>query len=175
MKFLSDIRLLFLGLWLGAAVFFIGAAQITFTVLEQRELAGSVVSADLRLLNFSGLVIAAVLILLSFVGTSNANRFWLWIERFLLFVLGAACTVGQFLVGFWLSSLRTQMGKPIDELAADDPLKIRFDTLHQYSEWILLTGMIAALVAFFIIANRKFGPAKTAKDDVYDFSKEFKT
>jgi hypothetical protein len=46
--------------------------------------------------------------------------------------------------------------------------------LHQYSEWILLAGMIAALLAFFIIANRKFGTAKTGTADVYDFSKEFK-
>jgi hypothetical protein len=173
MKFLSDIRLLLLGLWLGASVFFIGAAQIAFKVLPQHELAGSVVGADLSLLNYCGLGVAAILILLSFVGTSLVSRFWLWIERFLLLILGAACTAGQFLIGFWLSSLRAQMGKPIDELAADDPLKIQFDTLHEYSVWILFTAMIAALIAFFIIANRKFG-AKAVKADPFDFSKEFK-
>jgi hypothetical protein len=39
-----------------------------------------------------------------------------------------------------------------------------------------MTGMGAALIAFFIIANRKFG-AVTIKSDPtapYDFSKEFK-
>jgi hypothetical protein len=174
MKFFSDIRLLLLGLWLGASVFFIGAAQIAFSVLPQREMAGAVVSCDLALLNYSGIVTAALLILSSLLGVSNVNKFWLWIERSLLVLFGAACAAGQFLIGFWLSSVRTQMGRPIDELAADDPLRVQFNTLHQYSEWILLTAMACALIAFFIISNRKFGAAKAATSDVYDFSKEFK-
>ena len=174
MKFFSDIRLLILGLWLGAAVFFIGAAQTTFAVLPQRELAGVVVNGNLSLLNYSGMGIAATLILSSLIVTSNVNKFWLWAERFLLLLLGAACAVGQFVIGIWLSSLRAQMGRPIDEIAADDPLRIQFNTLHEWSVWVLFTGMIVALLAFFIISNRKFGVAKSAKSDVYDFSKEFK-
>jgi hypothetical protein len=174
MKFLSDIRLLLLGLWLGAAVFFIGAAQIAFAILPQRELAGAIVSGDLSLLNYSGLAIAVIMILSSLVGVSSVSRFWLWVERFLLLLLGAACAAGQFVIGFWLSSIRTQIGRPIDEVAADDPLRIQFNTLHQYSEWILFTAIIAALLAFFIVANRKFSAAKPAKSDIYDFSKEFK-
>ena len=175
MKFLSDIRLLLLSLWLGAAVFFIGVAQTAFSVLQQqRELAGAVVGGNLSLLNYSGLVIATLLILSSLVAAGNVNKFWLWVERFLLLLLGAACAIGQFVIGIWLSSVRSQMGRPIDEVAADDPLRIQFNTLHQYSEWVLLTAMVAALIAFFIISNRKFGSAKPAQTDVYDFSKEFK-
>ncbi len=174
MKFFSDIRLLMLGVWLGAAVFFIGVAQTAFAVLSQRELAGAVVSRNLSILNFSGLAIATLLILSSLVGAANVNRFWLWTERFFLFLLGAACAVGQFVIGIWLSSLRAQMGRPIDEIAADDPLRIQFNTLHEWSVWVLFTGMIAALLAFFIISNRKFGVAKSSKSDIYDFSKEFK-
>ena len=174
MKFFSDIRLLILGIWLGAAVFFIGIAQIAFSVLPQREMAGSVVGADLSLLNYSGLAVATLLILSSLVGVSSVNKFGLWSERFLLLLLGAACAAGQFLIGFWLSSVRAQMGRPIDEVAADDPLKIQFNTLHEYSVWILFTAMAAALIAFFIISNRKFVTAKSATSDVYDFSKEFK-
>lgn len=175
MKFFSDIRLLLLGLWLGAAVFFIGIAQIAFSVLQQqRELAGSVVGGSLALLNYSGLVVATLMILSSLVGVSSVNKFWLWTERFLLLLVGAACAAGQFLIGFWLSSVRAQMGRPIDELATDDPLRVQFNTLHEYSVWILFAAMIAALLAFFIISNRKFGASKPATSDVYDFSKEFK-
>ena len=71
--------------------------------------------------------------------------------------------------------LRSQMGKPIDEVAADDPLRMQFYTLHQYSEWVLIAGVSAALIAFFIISNRKFGSANSGKADVFDFSKEFKS
>ena len=53
------------------------------------------------------------------------------------------------------------MGRPIDEIAADDPLRIQFNPLHEWSVWVLFTGMTAALLAFFIISNRKFGVAKS--------------
>jgi len=176
MKFFSNIRLLILGLWLGAAVFFIGVAQNAFAVLENRELAGTVVGRNLSLLNYSGIVISTVLILSSLLAAARINKFWLWIERFLLLLLGASCAVGQFVIGIWIASTKAQMGKPIEEVAADDPLRIQFNMLHQYSEWVLLAGMAAALFSFFIISNRRFGAAKTtdAKADIYDFSKEFK-
>lgn len=174
MKFFSDIRLLILAIWLGAAVFFIGVAQSAFAVIEQRELAGAVVGRNLSLLNYGGMTIAVLLIVMSLVGSTKVSKFWLWTERFLLLIIGAACAVGQFVIGFWLSSIRTQIGRPIDEVAVDDPLRIQFNTLHQYSEWILLTAIAAALIAFFIIANRKFDKLTVTGDDVYDFSKEFK-
>ena len=174
MKFFSDIRLLILAVWLGAAVFFIGVAQSAFAVLPQRELAGAVVNRNLSILNYGGLAIATLLILTSLVATANIGKFWLWVERFLLLALGATCAVGQFVIGFWLASVRNQIGKPIDEVAVDDPLRIQFNMLHEYSVWVLFAGMIAALIAFFIISNRKFGAAKAEKADVYDFSNEFK-
>ncbi|MEP6787424.1 MAG: DUF4149 domain-containing protein [Acidobacteriota bacterium] len=177
MKFFSDIRLLILGLWLGAAVFFIGVAQNAFAALENRELAGAVVGRNLSLLNYSGMAIATILILTSLLAAARIKKFWLWIERFLLLFLGASCAVGQFVIGFWLASVKAQMGKPIDEVAVDDPLRIQFNMLHEYSVWVLFAGMVAALIVFFIISNRKFGiaaSANAAKDDIYDFSKEFK-
>ena len=174
MKFFSDIRLLLLAIWLGASVFFIGVAQSAFAVLPQRELAGAVVNRTLGILNYSGMAIAVVLILTSLVAAANVNRFWLWVERFLLLLIAAACAVGQFVIGFWLASIRTQIGRPIDDVPIDDPLRIQFNTLHEYSVWVLFVAMAAALIAFFIIANRKFGLSKTEKADIYDFSKEFK-
>ncbi len=174
MKFLSDIRLLLLGIWLGAAVFFIGVAQAAFAVVPQRELAGNVVGRSLTILNIAGLSIAVILILSSLVGSGKVNKIWLWVERFLLLVVAAACAVGQFVIGTWLSLIRGQLGRPIDEVAADDPLRIQFNTLHEYSVWVLFAGMVAALIAFFIIANRSFREVKPDKPDVYDFSKEFK-
>ncbi len=65
MKFFSDIRLLLLGIWLGAACFFIGVAQSAFAVLPQHEMAGAVVNRTLSILNYSGLAIAVLLIVSS--------------------------------------------------------------------------------------------------------------
>ena len=174
MKFFSDVRLLILGIWLGAAVFFIGVAQTAFAVLPERELAGAVVNRNLAILNYGGIAIATILILSSLIATTRISKFWLWVERFLLLLLGAACAVGQFVIGLWLASVRAQIGRPIDEVAADDPLRVQFNMLHEYSVWVLFAGMIAALIAFFIISNRKFGTPKAENVDIYDFSKEFK-
>ena len=177
MKFLSDIRLLLLSIWLGSAVFFIAVAQSAFAVLPQRDLAGAVVSRTLAILNFGGLAIAVILILTSFIGSKNINRYSAWIERFLLLIIGVACGIGQFVIGLWLAVLRGQTGgRPIDELAADDPLRVQFNSLHSWSEWVLMIGMIAAVIAFFTLSRRKFGAAasKPASTDPYTFDKEFK-
>lgn len=174
MKFFSDIRLLLLSLWLGAACFFIAVAQSAFAVLPARDMAGLVVSRSLSVLNFSGLAIGLILLLTSLLAAKEVNRFWLWTERFLLLILAAACAVGQFVFALWLKIVRDQMGRPIEEVPLDDPLRIQFNSLHEYSTWVLFAGMIAALLAFFIISNRKFGTGKTGPADVYDFQKEFK-
>ena len=176
MKFFSDFRLLLLSIWLGSAVFFIAVAQSAFAVLPQRELAGAVVSRTLTILNFGGLAIAIILILTSFLGAKNIGRASAWIERFLLLIIAAACAIGQFVIGLWLAMIRGQMGgRPIDEIAADDPLRMQFDKLHAWSEWVLLISMIAGLIAFFVISSRKFGASTTtASTDPYNFEKEFK-
>ena len=54
MKFLSDVRLLLLGLWLGAAVYFIAVAQSAFAVLPSRELAGALDEVHQLLVPFLG-------------------------------------------------------------------------------------------------------------------------
>ena len=154
MNFLVNVRLLLVALWLGAALFFIAVAQSAFAVLPTREIAGSVVSRTLMILNLSGLILGSILLITSFVKQREINRFRVWGERFLLLILTAACAVGQFVIGLWLSFIRAQIGRPIDEVAMDDPLKIQFNNLHQYSVWVLMAGMIAALLAFFLMAHK---------------------
>lgn len=174
MKFISDFRLLLVGLWLGAACFFIAVAQTAFAVLPERELAGAIVSRTLALLNYSGLGVAVFLLLTSLIGQTAFNRFWLWTERSLVLMLAAACAIGQFVIAWWLVLLRNEMGKPIDQVPADDPLRLQFNDMHEYSVWVLIAGMASALIVFLIISNRKFGTRK--KDNIIDvdFQKEFR-
>jgi hypothetical protein len=155
MKFVSDLRILLIALWLGAAVFFsFAVAQSAFAVLPSRELAGSVVSRTLMIINYSGVIIGSVSLLTSFIWRQNISRSRLLFEQISLFVLTAACAVGQFVIGVRLRDLRMQIGRPVDELATDDPLRVAFNDLHVYSVIILLAAMIAALIAFFLLAAR---------------------
>ena len=176
MKFLNDIRLLLLGLWLGGSVFFIAVAQVAFSILSERELAGAIVGRSLSVLNFSGMALAVLILLMSFVTARGTNMALAWIDRLLILVVAIACAVGQFVIGFMIASVRSQMGgKKIDEFAADDPLRIQFNQAHEYSVWVLAAAMIAGLIAFFIIANRRTSTTKASSStDPYNFEKEFK-
>ncbi|MFN6962612.1 MAG: DUF4149 domain-containing protein [Pyrinomonadaceae bacterium] len=174
MKFLSDLRLLLLGLWLGAAVFFIAVAQSAFAVLPSREMAGSLVSRTLAILNYSGLGVAVILIVTSIAVAAGTNKFMLWVERALLILIAVACAVAQFVIAWWMLLLRTQMGRPIDEVPADDPLRLQFNDLHQWSTWTMTTAMAAGLIAFFLIANRRAAAANRVGPADLDFNKKFK-
>ena len=155
MKWLSDFRILLLGLWLGAACFFsFAVAPAAFSVLPTRELAGSVVNRTLLIINYSGLIIGLILLGSSYVWRRNANRIRLRFEQGLLLLLTAACAVGQFVIGARLQNLRGQIGRPIDELATDDSLRVAFNNLHGYSVTILMAAMIAAVIVFFLLARR---------------------
>jgi Domain of unknown function (DUF4149) len=174
MQFLSNIRLLLIGLWLGAAIFFIAVAQSSFAVLPSRELAGAVVSRTLMIVNLSGLAIGLILLATSFIKRLNIAPLWIWTERILLVLLTAACAVGQFVIALWLQFVRAQMGgKPIDEFPLEDPLRIQFNQLHQYSQWILLGAMITALILFFLIGRKSDKSVVITKKDDLKFD-EFK-
>ncbi len=174
MKFITNSRALLIGLWLGAACFFsFAVAPSAFAVLPSRDLAGNVVSRTLAIVNFSGIVIGLILLLTTLIKRLDIKPIWIWIERFLLLIVTAACAVGQFVIGLWLASVRAQAGKPMEEVALDDPLRIQFDNLHQYSVWVLMTAMIAALLVFFLISAKSSNNAKKEVSNDFDFKNEF--
>ena len=86
----------------------------------------------------------------------------------------AACAVGQFVIALWLSMLRGQIGRPVEDVALDDPLRVSFNTWHQYSIWVLVGAMTAALLVFFIISRKSFTNPKEKVSKDFDFQNEFK-
>lgn len=162
----ANFRKLLAGLWLGAALFFsFAVAQSAFAVLPSAELAGAVVSRTLAMVNFSGMAIGLLLLLSSFIPARGGVLIWL--ERLLAAVMTIACAVGQFYVGWKMQNLRASIGRPLEELAADDPLRMTFNELHGYSIWILLTAMTAALVLFFSIIRNPKEIAQTPQENLY--------
>lgn len=169
MSFFSDIRRLLLVLWLGAACFFsFGVAPGAFAVLPSREIAGAMVSRALLIINYSGLIVGLILLASSFIKQSSVNRFQLWAERFLLLILMLACALGQFVIALWLTIVKAQIGRPIEEIAVDDPARITFNNLHQYSVWVLAAAMTAALIAYFLMARRSSSKGSADKNLISD-------
>ncbi len=155
MQFLANIRTFVVGLWIGAAVFFsFAVAPSVFSVLNSREMAGAVVNRTIEILNLSGLVIALVLFATSFAFRQRAGRVRVWSERLLLIVLAGACAFGQFYVAAQIQNIRGQLGRPIDEIAIDNPLRVAFNNLHETSVTVLSIAMISGLIIFFLLAQR---------------------
>jgi hypothetical protein len=154
---LGDVRLLLLGLWLGAAMFFsFAVAPGAFAVLPARELAGAIVTRTISVVNVAGFIVGLLLLATAFAGGRGARvarRAWL-LEVVALALVAVATGIGQWVIAARMHALRLSMGRPIDELAASDPLRLAFNDLHGYSVAAMTTAMLAGLVAFILIARR---------------------
>lgn len=152
---LCDVRLLLIGLWLGAAVFFsFAVAPVAFRTLSDREIAGAIVQRTLAIITRSSFWIGLFLIVSGFFYYKRValKKFVTEISSLALLVVSS---VLQFAIMVKMDVLREQIARPIDELAQTDPLRVAFNSLHGYSVIVLTVGMIAAVVAFLLIARRR--------------------
>ncbi len=154
---LGDARLLLLGVWLGAAMLFsFAVAPSAFAVLPARELAGAIVTRIIGVVNVSGFIVALLLLATAFArrrGADGRRRAWI-LEVCALALLALATGAGHWLISARMAALRMVMGRPIDEVAATDPLRVAFNSLHGYSVAAMTTAMLAAIVAFILVARR---------------------
>lgn len=159
----ESISLLLVGLWLGASLFFsfvvapgVFAVLRDSTALYANHLAGSIVTRNLAVINVSGFVISLLLLPASaFVFRDRRRRAAFVTEIVSLGVMAVATGVGQWVVASRMVALRRQMGRPIDETALDDPLRVAFNSLHVYSVAALMAAMLAALVVFILIERAR--------------------
>ena len=157
-----DVRLLLIALWLGASVFF-GAvvAPSAFVVLRRfavphaNELAGSIVTRTLAVVNTGGFVISLLLLASAFLFSRAVSRRAFYAEIISLTLLLVVTGVGQWIISAKMLALRAALGRPIDDVAQNDPLRVAFNSLHGYSVAALGIGIIAATVALLLIARRK--------------------
>jgi hypothetical protein len=161
MTVMRDVRLLLIALWLGGAVFFSATvAPSVFSVLRSRgivyanEAAGTIVTRTLSILNTSGFIIALLLLASALLFRRSVKRRALMAESVSLIVIAIATSVGQWVIAARMLGLRAAMGKPIDDVAVDDPLRASFNSLHGYSVMALSVAIIAAAIALLLIARR---------------------
>ena len=157
---LTNLRLLLLALWLGAALFFSAAvAPSAFAVLRAYhlpnagEIAGALVTRTLTVVNVGGFFVSIVLLITAFVLRRGSSRPFA-LEVIALAIVSVTTGVGHWMIAARMRALRAALPVPIDQVSADDPSRILFNTLHGYSVTALSIAMIAALVAFAAIAYR---------------------
>ena len=152
-----------LAAWLGAALFF-GAvvAPAAFGVLRSfglpnaSEIAGSIVTRTLGVINVAGFVIALLLLVTALLRRQAQTRLSLIIECACLAVIALTTALGHWWIAARMRALRAAMELPIDQIATADPRRVEFNALHGYSVKALGVAMIAGLVAL-VLMGRKDG------------------
>lgn len=164
---LRVLRLLLLGLWLGAAVFFGAAvAPSLFGVLRganlanANELAGTIVTRLLAIINRGGFEISLFLIVTGYFATRNESRPRRLAEMISLGIMAIMTGIGQWVISARMLALRTAMQVPIDQIASNDPRRVAFDALHHYSVMAMGVAIVAGLIAFVIMARRSNAVAR---------------
>jgi hypothetical protein len=159
-EFICQLRLLLLGLWLGAAVFFGAAvAPALFNVLRgaglanANELAGSVVTRLLSFINRGGIEIALFLLVTAFFVNRNRSRFAQVAEVISIAIMAIMTGVSNWIISARMLALRASMGT-IDQVSPTDARRIEFDSLHRYSVMVMAVALVAGLVTFFIASRR---------------------
>lgn len=152
---LTEVRLLLLGIWLGAAIFFsFAVAPGAFAVLPAREWAGAIVTRTIGIVNVGGFIVGLLLLATAFAGRRATAKRARTVEIFALALLTLATGIGHWIISARMAALRLAMGRPIDDIAQNDPLRLAFNSLHGYSVAAMTTAMLASLVAFILIARR---------------------
>ena len=149
-----------LTLWLGAALFFSAVvAPAVFVVLRSfalpnaGEIAGTIVTRTLSVVNIAGFLIGVFLLLTLFARRAGPGRPAFIVEFFCLAIVVMATGIGHWLIAARMRALRAAMVLPIDLVPVDDPRRIAFSSLHGYSVTALGLAMIAALIAIVLIAR----------------------
>lgn len=157
---MNSTRLILLACWFGAALFF-GAvvAPAAFGVLRSfglpnaSEIAGSIVTRSLSVVNLAGFVVALLLLVTLFVRRNTSGRTSFIVECICLAVIALATGVGHWVIAARMRALRAAMVLPIDQIAADDARRVAFNNLHGYSVNALGLAMIAALIVMFLMVR----------------------
>jgi uncharacterized membrane protein len=150
--------LLSLVVWIGGIIFFAFVLAPTVfnpNVLPTRQLAGNVVNRSLGILHWmgicSGIVFAVTSMIDSRVVNGVAQPFA--VRHLLIYLMIILTLVSMFAVGAKMQVLRQQMAM-IDEVPHDDPRRVEFNRLHQWSTRIEGTVLLLGLAVLFLTARR---------------------
>ncbi len=153
------LRLLLLGLWLGAAIFFGAAvAPTVFGVLRgaqlanANELAGMMVTRLLATINRGGFEIGLFLLVTGYFMSKRESRLARFAEMISLSIMAIMTGVSHFVISARMLAIRGALQVPFDQIARDDPRRMTFDALHGYSVAAMAIAVVAGLIAFFLIS-----------------------
>jgi len=167
--FAGSVGLLLLSLWLGAAIFFSAvvapaafASLRSFHVTNLNEIAGTIVSRALAVINVSGVLISLLVLALTLTTERKNMKASVFARSAALTLMAVTTAVGHWVIAARMRSLRLAM-VTIDLVPPDDQRRIAFNDLHRYSVALLMLGMLAAFAAIILKGFRPvLGSRKTS-------------
>jgi ABC-type transport system involved in multi-copper enzyme maturation permease subunit len=142
-----------LGAWVGSILFFIVFTQGIFPVINNNDLTGELVGYALGRLHVFGIVMGVVYLL----STAAAEKSVAALVRpapLLVFFMIVCTMASQYGVIARMDALKLQMGS-VSATAADNPMRVAFDRLHQFSVRLESAVLLSGLVALFLTARQK--------------------
>jgi uncharacterized membrane protein len=153
--------LLSLVVWLGGLIFFafvLAPTAFSPGLLPTRHMAGSIVGRSLDLLHYiaivSGIVFLIASMLYSRMAAGNARP--LAARHLLIVAMLLLTVVSQFAISPKMHAIRAEVGiinGGMDNLPADNPLRMQFDRLHMWSEKFEEAVLLLGLVALYTTAQ----------------------
>lgn len=163
--------MLLLAAWLGVALYFSAVvAPSAFGVLRSfglvnaSEIAGTIVSRSLSVINKSGLLIGLLLLITAPAVKKGYARASFVLHNVLLVIVTVSSGVGEWVIAAKMRGLRAAMHGQIDQVPLTDPNRIAFAALHGYSVVALSVAMMAALIVvlLMVFSRERIGTTPTA-------------
>ena len=158
MNVINKIRGLLLAAWLGVAIYFSAVvAPSAFGVLRSfalanaGEIAGSIVTRSLSVVNKSGLLLSLLLLVSAPAIRKYHERASFIVQNLLLVIVAISTAAGEWVIAAKMRGLRAAMNGQIDQVPLADPNRMAFAGLHGYSVAALGVAMIAALIVILLI------------------------
>jgi uncharacterized membrane protein len=153
--------LLSLVVWLGGLIFFafvLAPTAFSPGLLPTRHLAGSIVGRSLDRLHYmaiiSGIVFLIASMLYNRMASGNARP--LAARHILILLMLFLTVISQFAISPKMHAIRAEVGiinGGMDNLLADNPLRMQFDRLHMWSEKFEEAVLLLGLVALYTTAQ----------------------
>jgi Domain of unknown function (DUF4149) len=151
---LRTIEFLCLGVWLGGVCLLsFVVAPGAFSVLANRDVAGSMVAYTLGRAHFIGIGAGIIYLVANFLNPSVLPTI-ARLAAIAVIIMLLLTVFSQFYVMAHLADLRSQMGS-VDRTPKTDPLRVEFDKLHQWSVWIESTVLLLGIAAVYLTVRAK--------------------
>ena len=168
--YINQVRIFLLGAWLGVAIYFsavvapsVFRALRSFSLANANEIAGTIVTSTLSVVNISGFILSLLLLVITLSLRKNQPRTSYILQLGLLAIVAVATGLGEWVIAARMRGLRMAMHGQIDQIPLSDPNRMAFAALHGYSVAALGVAMIATLlvVALMVFASGKAGSLST--------------